>query len=57
MAQRLREAAGSLLRDVLALAGAAAVTYGAWTIYEPAGWIVGGLLLMAPAGSNLAAGT
>lgn len=38
-----------LIPDVLALAGTAAITYGAWCIYRPAGWIVGGALLIAGA--------
>jgi hypothetical protein len=33
--------------DVSALAGASAIVYGAWLIYEPAGFIVGGLLVLA----------
>lgn len=28
--------------DALMLAGAGAVAYGAWLIYSPAGWIIGG---------------
>lgn len=37
----------SLLRDTIGLAGAAAITYGAWLIYPPAGFIVGGAFLFA----------
>lgn len=32
--------------DTLLLAGAGCVAYGAWLIYPPAGFIVGGLLLL-----------
>lgn len=39
--------------DALIVAGAAAVSYGAWSVYEPAGFIVAGLL-MAYAGLRLA---
>lgn len=34
------------VRDAAGLAGAASVSYGAWLIYEPAGFIVGGLLVL-----------
>lgn len=37
------------LRDAIGLAGVAAITYGAWLIYQPAGFIVGGVLLIAGA--------
>jgi hypothetical protein len=36
----------SLLPDVLMLGGAAALSYGAWLIYAPAGYLVGGCLLL-----------
>lgn len=36
----------SMLPDALMTAGAAAVSYGAWLVYEPAGFIVGGALLV-----------
>jgi hypothetical protein len=42
-----------ILRDVLGLAGAALAAYGAWLIYAPAGYILGGALLLA--GSLLSA--
>ena len=35
------------LSDVLGIAGACLVSYGAWTIYAPAGFNVAGLLLIA----------
>jgi len=35
------------IRDVAGLAGASSVAYGAWAIYEPAGFIVGGILVLA----------
>ncbi len=38
-----------LLRDVAGIAGAAAISYGAWQVYRPAGWIVGGALAVAGA--------
>jgi len=34
----------SFLPDVLLLAGAAGITAGAWMIYPPSGYIVGGAL-------------
>lgn len=39
--------------DVAGLAGCASISYGAWLIYRPAGFIVAGILLLA--GSVLAA--
>lgn len=39
-----------LLRDGAVLAGAASITYGAWLIYRPAGFIVGGVLLIIGVG-------
>ena len=38
-----------LLRETAGLAGAALIAFGAWLAYPPAGYIVGGLLLMAGA--------
>jgi hypothetical protein len=46
----------SMLPDALMVAGAAAVSYGAWAIYPPAGYIVGGVI-MAGAGWLVAKGT
>lgn len=37
------------LRDAAGVAGAASVSYGAWLIYEPAGFIVGGSIVLAAA--------
>lgn len=47
MAQR--ETKGRLaaaLSDLCALSGAGSVSYGAWLVYEPAGFIVGGAILL-----------
>lgn len=38
-----------LLDDALALAGVGAITYGAWAVYAPAGWVVGGAFAVAAA--------
>lgn len=43
--------ARGILVDVVALAGASLLAYGAWLAYEPAGFMVGGLVLLA-AGVN-----
>lgn len=40
---------GPLLVDIAGLAGAGSLVYGAWLIYEPAGFIAGGCLLLAAA--------
>jgi hypothetical protein len=37
----------ALARDLAGVAGAACVAYGAWLVYHPAGFIVGGALLVA----------
>lgn len=39
----------ALLLDVIALAGAALVTFGAWGIYRPLGFIVSGAFLLTGA--------
>ena len=38
-----------LLRDACGIAGACLVSYGAWRIYAPAGFITAGVLLLAGA--------
>ncbi len=38
-----------LLIDLVGIAGAGCVSYGAWLVYRPAGFLVGGLLLMSAA--------
>lgn len=45
-AQRAMAGARALARDALGIAGAAAVTYGAYLIAPAAGFIAGGLLLL-----------
>ena len=36
-----------IARDLLALGGAASISYGAWLMYEPAGFVVAGLIALA----------
>ena len=50
----LRKAFAAVLRrsphailDLMGFAGAGAIAYGAWLIYVPAGFLVGGVLAMA----------
>ena len=38
-----------LLRDLAGLSGVGLVSYGAWLVYPPAGFIVGGSLMVAGA--------
>ena len=38
-----------MVRDIAGLAGAALIAYGWWLIYPPAGYIAGGVLLLAAA--------
>ena len=47
--RRLISALPALIIDLAGLAGAAAITYGMWQIYPPAGWIAGGALGLAAA--------
>lgn len=37
----------TMLPDTLMVAGGAALSYGAWMVYAPAGFLVGGALLVA----------
>ncbi len=41
--------AANALTDLMLFGGAAAVSYGAWEWFHPAGWIVGGSLAIATA--------
>jgi hypothetical protein len=43
----LMHAAPHVVVDGLGFAGAGAIAYGAWLIYLPAGFLVGGVLAMA----------
>jgi hypothetical protein len=45
---RFGAALPALFWNVLGLAGVALIAYGAWLIYQPAGFITGGVLLLAP---------
>lgn len=36
--------AGGIAPDAMILSGVASVSYGAWLVYEPAGFIAGGIL-------------
>lgn len=38
-----------LTRDIAGLGGAGLVAYGAWLVYAPAGYIAGGIILLAGA--------
>ena len=38
-----------LMRDLVGLSGVGLVSYGAWLVYPPAGFIVGGSLMIAGA--------
>lgn len=40
---------GTMLRDLAAVAGAAAIAYGFWLAYPPAGFVVGGGMALAAA--------
>jgi hypothetical protein len=49
LAVALRARMGDTIRDLIGLAGAGLVAYGAGEIYRPAGFIVGGLFLLVGA--------
>ncbi len=55
MGRSVASMASHNVADGLLLAGAAAVSYGAWLMYPPAGFIVGGVLAMV-AGALIARG-
>lgn len=38
---------GAAVADLCAIGGAGLVSYGAWLIFPPAGFIVGGMILLA----------
>lgn len=42
-----RALVASIIIEVLQLAAVASISYGAWLAYEPAGFITGGLLVLA----------
>jgi hypothetical protein len=44
--QKMLAAAAGLVPDALMTVGAAGLSHGAWLVYPPAGWIVGGGLLL-----------
>jgi hypothetical protein len=44
--KNLRAALPTILIDIAGLTGAALVSFGAWQIYRPAGFIVGGVFLL-----------
>ncbi len=45
----IKRAIGTLLRDAIGLAGMGSVSYGAWLVYPPAGFITGGVLMLSAA--------
>lgn len=46
LAAGVARALPDLIRDACGLAGAGAIAYGAWLVYPPAGFIVGGGLVL-----------
>lgn len=40
-------AAPAIVRDLVAMAGAALVSYGSWLVFAPAGYITAGLMLLS----------
>ena len=44
--RQIAAAIPTLLRDAAGLGGAGLCSYGAWLIYQPAGFIAGGVLLL-----------
>lgn len=53
--QTIAARAAGWLPDALMVAGAGGISYGAWLVYQPAGYIVGGMF-SAAAGWFLAKG-
>lgn len=46
MIELIAKQAPTILRDAVGLAAVASITLGAWMIYAPAGFIVGGVLVL-----------
>lgn len=46
-ATRAGRIASAAATDLAVVAGASMLSYGAWMVYEPAGFIVGGAMLLA----------
>lgn len=46
LAAASRHAIPGALRDLTGIGGITAMSYGAWQVYPPAGWIVGGALTL-----------
>lgn len=44
--RQFRAALPVLVRDAVGLGGAGLVAYGTWLVYQPAGFIVAGILLL-----------
>ena len=42
----IRPAIGELTNDLFVLSGAGMMVWGIWQIYQPAAWILGGLVLL-----------
>jgi hypothetical protein len=49
IAAAIRRALPVLLCDAAGIGGAGLIAYGAWLVYAPAGFIIGGILLLAGA--------
>lgn len=49
MMKSLRAIAPSVIRDSIGIAGSCLIVYGAWLVYEPAGFLMAGLMLMTAA--------
>lgn len=49
MMAKAAEVLAPLVRDAAGLAGAGLIAYGASLVYEPAGYIVGGMMLLVGA--------
>jgi hypothetical protein len=47
MASKTKIDIAAAVRDIAGLCGAALIAFGAWRVYEPAGFIVGGAILLA----------
>jgi hypothetical protein len=49
MKELVRRLAPALACDAVGILGAALIAYGAWLVYEPAGFVVSGIELLAAA--------
>jgi hypothetical protein len=49
----LKRHSSAVANELIGLSGAAILAYGAWLVYQPAGYIVGGAMLIGAAAARV----